>query len=81
LALSLSIIVLLASQDLRRLAKMKVLEILVALDVLALLIAYIVGSTFGLRELGICAGLVIIVPVALVVMSSGVCGKYFWDEL
>lgn len=73
-ALSLSIVVLLASQDLRR-------SSYVALDVLALLIAYIVGSTFGLKELGGCAGLVLIVPVALVVMSSRVCGRYFWDEL
>ena len=72
---------LVASQDLRRLAKIKVLEIIVALDVLALLMAYIVGSTFGLEELGVCAGLVLIVPVALVVMSSRICGKYFWDEL
>ncbi|KAM3384380.1 hypothetical protein ACQJBY_008807 [Aegilops geniculata] len=80
-ALSLSIVLLVASQDLRRLAKIKVLEIIVALDVLALLMAYIVGSTFGLEELGVCAGLVLIVPVALIVMSSRVCGKYFWDEL
>ncbi|KAF7014859.1 unnamed protein product [Triticum aestivum] len=80
-ALSLSTMLLVASQDLRRLAKIKVLEIMVALDVLALLMAYIVGSTFGLTELGVCAGLVLIVPVALVVMSSRVCGKYFWDEL
>ncbi|EMS68574.1 hypothetical protein TRIUR3_22431 [Triticum urartu] len=80
-ALSLSIVLLVASQDLRRLAKIKVLEIIVALDVLALLMAYIVGSTFGLEELGVCAGLVLTVPVALVIMSSRVCGKYFWDEL
>ncbi|KAF7007597.1 hypothetical protein CFC21_022523 [Triticum aestivum] len=79
-ALSLSIMLLVASENLRRLAKIKVLEILVALDVLALLIAYIAGSTFELKELGVCAGLVLIVPVALVVMSSRVCGKYFWDE-
>ncbi|KAM3364887.1 hypothetical protein ACQJBY_014945 [Aegilops geniculata] len=80
-ALSLSIVLLVASEDLRRLAKIKVLEIIVALDVLALLVSYIVGSTFGLKELGVCAGLVLIVPVALIVMSSRVCGKYFWDEL
>ncbi|KAM3364831.1 hypothetical protein ACQJBY_014905 [Aegilops geniculata] len=80
-ALSLSIMLLVASQDLRRLAKIKVLEIMVALDVLALLMAYIVGSTFGFTELCVCAGLVLVVPVALVVMSSRICGKYFWDEL
>ncbi|KAE8821813.1 hypothetical protein D1007_00223 [Hordeum vulgare] len=74
-ALSLSIVLLVASQDLRRLAKIKVLEIIVALDVLALLMAYIVGSTFGLEELGVCAGLVLIVPVALIVMSSRVVGN------
>ncbi|XBJ13777.1 hypothetical protein VPH35_005900 [Triticum aestivum] len=62
-ALSLSIMLLVASQDLGRLAKVKVLEIIVALD------------------LGVCAGLVLIVPVALIVMSSRVYGKYFWDEL
>lgn len=80
-ALSLSIVLLVASEDLRKLAKIKVLEIIVALDVLALLVAYIVGSTFGFKELCVCAGLVLIVPVALIVMSSRVCGKYFWDEL
>ncbi|KAE8802095.1 hypothetical protein D1007_22372 [Hordeum vulgare] len=61
--------------------EVKVLEIIVAMDVLALLMAYIVASTFRLKQLGICAGLVLIVPVALIVMSSRVCGRYFWDEL
>jgi hypothetical protein len=79
-SLSLSIILLLASRDLRRLAKTKVLEALVALDVMALLLAYVAGSSFGLVELGVCAGLVLVVPVALVVMSSRHYGKYFWDE-
>jgi hypothetical protein len=79
-SLSLSIILLLASRDLRRLAKTKALEALVALDVMALLLAYVAGSSFGLVELGVCAGLVLVVPVALVVMSSRHYGKYFWDE-
>ncbi|KAI5021188.1 hypothetical protein ZWY2020_055033 [Hordeum vulgare] len=79
--LSPSCMLLVASEDLRRLAKVKVLEIIVAMDVLALLMAYIVGSTFRLKQLGVCAGLVLVVPVALIVMSSRVCGRYFWDEL
>jgi hypothetical protein len=80
-SLSLSIILLLASRDLRRLAKTKVLEALLALDVTALLLAYVAGSSFGLVELGVCAGMVLVVPVALVVMSSRHYGKYFWDEI
>lgn len=80
-ALSLSIIVLLASQDLRELAKMKVLEIIVALDLLALLVAHISGSTFGVVQLLTCTVLVLVAPVALLAMSLGIWGKYFWDEL
>lgn len=79
--LSLSIIVLLASQDLRELAKMKVLEIIVTLDLLMLLAAYITGSTFGMVQLLTCTVLVLIVPVALIVTSLGIWGKYFWNEL
>lgn len=81
-ALSLSIMLLLASRDLRKLARTKALEILVGLDVLALLVAYIAGSTFGVMELAVCSGLVLIVPLALVVVSSSrLGGKYFWDEV
>ncbi|PNT60781.1 uncharacterized protein LOC112269529 [Brachypodium distachyon] len=80
-ALSLSIVLLLASHDLRKLAKLKALEALVGMDVLALLVAYIAGSTFSFVELVACVGLVLIVPLALVLMSSRLCGKFFWDEL
>ncbi|KAF6987385.1 hypothetical protein CFC21_005039 [Triticum aestivum] len=80
-ALSLSIILLLASQDLLRLAKIKALEILVALNVMALLVAYVAAASFGLVQLLVCVGLVLAVPVALVVMSSRLCGNYFWDGL
>lgn len=80
-ALSLSIILLLASQDLLRLAKIKALEILVALNVMALLVAYVAAASFGSVQLLVCVGLVLAVPVALVVMSSRLCGNYFWDGL
>ncbi|KAF7012798.1 unnamed protein product [Triticum aestivum] len=82
LALSLSLILLLGSQDLRRLARVKALEILIALDVVALLVAYLAGAgSFGDLQLVVCAGVVLVVPLVLVAMSSRLCGKYFWDEL
>ncbi|VAH24128.1 unnamed protein product [Triticum turgidum subsp. durum] len=84
LALSLSLILLLGSQDLRRLARVKALdlEILVALHVVALLVAYLAGAgSFGDLQLLVCAGVVLVVPLALVAMSSRLCGNYFWDEL
>lgn len=83
-AFSLSLVLLLAlgTQALRRLARVKALEILVALDVVALLVAYLAGAaSFGQLQLVVCAGLALVVPLALVAMSSRLCGKYFWDEL
>ncbi|KAF7040872.1 hypothetical protein CFC21_050739 [Triticum aestivum] len=75
-ALSLSIIMLLASQDVRKLAKTKALKILVALDVLALWVAYICGSSFnGITQM------VSLAIVFVLLLALTIRGKYFWDEV
>lgn len=74
-SLSFPLNLLLVSLDLHKLAKTRVLKVIMALEVMALLVPWVIGSSFGMVNLMVYANLMLVVPVALVIISPHFRGK------